>query len=155
MSCRHLTIWQGINRALSLWEVGPANDKETNMLPISLPLSNIVQWLWHDICVKQDDSRDSVAIVESDPGAYLAPGYLQLSWSCNTVGIYQEYPMLWCHNSRPRDGCWVMCPIQNLHYRKTSSISRTKSQTLNVDCILLQLSSLNPLKPGVKLRMKM
>ena len=40
-------------------------------------------------------------------------------------------------------------------YRKTSSISRTKSQSLNVPCILAQLSSLNPLKPGVKLRMKM
>ena len=40
-------------------------------------------------------------------------------------------------------------------YRKTSSISRTKSQNLNVSCILLQLSSLNPLKPCVKLRMKM
>ena len=40
-------------------------------------------------------------------------------------------------------------------YRKTSSISRTKSQNLNVSCILLQLSLLNPLKPGVKLRMKM
>ena len=40
-------------------------------------------------------------------------------------------------------------------YRKTSSISRTKFQNLNVSCILLQLSSLNPLKPGVKLRMKM
>ena len=42
-----------------------------------------------------------------------------------------------------------------LMYRKTSSISRTKFQNLNVSCILLQLSSLNPLKPGVKLRMKM
>ena len=42
-----------------------------------------------------------------------------------------------------------------IYYRKTSSISRTKSQNLNVSCILLQLSSLNPLKPGVKLRMKM
>ena len=40
-------------------------------------------------------------------------------------------------------------------YRKTSSISRTKSQSLNVYCIFLQLSSLSPLKPGVKLRMKM
>ena len=40
-------------------------------------------------------------------------------------------------------------------YRKTSSISGTKSQNFNVSCILLQLSSLNPLKPGVKLRMKM
>ena len=40
-------------------------------------------------------------------------------------------------------------------YRKTSSISRTKSQNVNVSCILLQLSSLNLLKPGVQLRMKM
>ena len=41
------------------------------------------------------------------------------------------------------------------HYRKTSSISHIKSQSLNVTCILAQLSSLNPLKPAVKLRMKM
>ena len=41
------------------------------------------------------------------------------------------------------------------NYRKTSCISRPKSPNLNVSCILLQLSSLNPLKPGVKLRMKM
>ena len=40
-------------------------------------------------------------------------------------------------------------------WSSTFSISRTKSQSLNVSCILLQLSSLNPLKPDVKLRMKM
>ena len=45
--------------------------------------------------------------------------------------------------------------ISFICYRKTSSISRAKSQNLNVSCILLQLSLLNPLKPGVKLRMKM
>ena len=39
--------------------------------------------------------------------------------------------------------------------RKNSNISRTKSQNLNVSCILLQLSSFNPLKPAVELRMKM
>ena len=39
--------------------------------------------------------------------------------------------------------------------RKASSISRTKSQSLNVSCIVLQLSSLNPLKPCVNLRMEM
>ena len=38
---------------------------------------------------------------------------------------------------------------------KTSSISHTKFQNLNVSCILMQLSSLNSLKPGVKLIMKM
>ena len=35
------------------------------------------------------------------------------------------------------------------------SLSLSLSQSLNVSCILLQLSSPNPLKPGVKLRMKM
>ena len=43
----------------------------------------------------------------------------------------------------------------NLYYRKTSSISRTKSQNLNVSNLVLQLSLLSPLKPGVKSRMKM
>ena len=40
-------------------------------------------------------------------------------------------------------------------YHKTFSISRTKYQNLNVSCLLLQWSLPNPLKPGVKLRMKM
>ena len=59
--------------------------------------------------------------------------------------------------------CWItiisitliFITEQVLYCRKTSSISCTKSQNLNVSCILLQLSSLNPLKPDVKLRMKM
>ena len=49
---------------------------------------------------------------------------------------------------------WSYCSLVQ-SYRKTSSISRTKSRNLNVSCILSQLSSLHPLKPGVKLRMKM
>ena len=40
-------------------------------------------------------------------------------------------------------------------YRKFSNISRTKSQNLNDSCLVLQLSLTNPLKPGVKWRMKM
>ena len=40
-------------------------------------------------------------------------------------------------------------------YRKTSSISRTKSQNLNVSRLRLQWPLPNPLNPGVKLRMKM
>ena len=39
-------------------------------------------------------------------------------------------------------------------YRKTSCISRTKSQNLNVSHLLVQWSLPNPLKPGVNLRMK-
>ena len=40
-------------------------------------------------------------------------------------------------------------------YRKTSSMSHTKSQNLNVSHFVLSLSSPNPVKPGVKSRMKM
>ena len=42
----------------------------------------------------------------------------------------------------------------HIHYRKISCISRTKSKNLNVSCILLHLSALNPLKPGVKFENK-
>ena len=60
------------------------------------------------------------------------------------------------HSSYASQGQSVIATaIRPFNYRKTSSISRTKSQNLNVSCILLQLFSLNPLKPGVKLRMKM
>ena len=45
--------------------------------------------------------------------------------------------------------------VNQLRYRKTSSISRTKSQNLYVSNLVMQLSLLNPLKPGVKSRMKM
>ena len=40
-------------------------------------------------------------------------------------------------------------------YRKTSSISPAKSHNLNVSNLVLQLPLFNPLKPGVKSRMKM
>ena len=41
------------------------------------------------------------------------------------------------------------------YYRKISNIRRTKSQNLNDSRLVLQLSVPNPLKPGVKSRMKM
>ena len=40
-------------------------------------------------------------------------------------------------------------------YRKVSNISRTKSQNLNDSHLVLKSSLPNPLKPGVKSRMKM
>ena len=42
-----------------------------------------------------------------------------------------------------------------LSYRKISNIRRTKSPNLDVSRIVVQLSSPNPMKPGVKSRMKM
>ena len=40
-------------------------------------------------------------------------------------------------------------------YRKTFSKRRTKSQNLNASRLVLQLSSPNPFKAGIKSRMKM
>ena len=45
-------------------------------------------------------------------------------------------------------------PLTNMDYRKVSNIRRTKSQNLNVSRLILKVSLPNPLKPGVKLRMK-
>ena len=42
-----------------------------------------------------------------------------------------------------------------IDYRKISNISHTKSQNLNDSRLVFQLSLPNPLKPGVKSRMKM
>ena len=64
---------------------------------------------------------------------------------CNHVHVTQQFT---CVKSE------ILCFICGW-YRKTSSISRTKFQNLNVSCILMQLSWLNSLKPGVKLIMKM
>ena len=46
------------------------------------------------------------------------------------------------------------CMLPSQHYRKSSSINRTKSQHLNVSHLVLQLSFPNPLKPGIKSRIK-
>ena len=46
------------------------------------------------------------------------------------------------------------CIQPTRNYRKTSSLSRAKSESLTVSGIVLQLALVNPLKPGVKLRMK-
>ena len=40
-------------------------------------------------------------------------------------------------------------------YPQASNVRHTKSQNSNVSHLILQLSMPNPLKPGVKLRMKM
>ena len=45
--------------------------------------------------------------------------------------------------------------LSKTDYRETSNIRRTKHQNLNISRFVLQLSLPNPLKPGVKSRMKM
>ena len=50
---------------------------------------------------------------------------------------------------------WTHVTSWTLEYGQTSSMKRTKSQYLNVSRLVLQLSLLNPLKSGVRSRMKM
>ena len=45
--------------------------------------------------------------------------------------------------------------VQFQQHREISNISGTKSHNLNVSHLVFQFSLLNPLKPGVKSRMKM
>ena len=52
-------------------------------------------------------------------------------------------------------GGFKLLPALMLTYRKVSNIRSTKSQNLKASHPTLQLSLPNPLKPGVKLRMKM
>ena len=57
----------------------------------------------------------------------------------------------WCYNERT----YSVFTIWRENHIQISNISRARSQTLNVFRLGLQLSLPNPLKPGVKSRMKM
>ena len=50
---------------------------------------------------------------------------------------------------------YIWSDSTELNYRRFSNISRTQSQNINASHLVLQLYLPNPLKPGVKLRMKM
>ena len=53
-------------------------------------------------------------------------------------------------------GQWVnLFTTSEWVYRQLSNIRRTQNQNITVSRLVLQLSLPNPLKPGVKLRMKM
>ena len=81
-----------------------------------------------------------------NPNCSLKPGcynFTELTANDLPVCIFNESASLGCS------------PLNREKYRKTSCISRTKSQNLNVSHLLLQWSLPNPLKPCVKLRMKM
>ena len=70
------------------------------------------------------------------------------------------WPFCSCFNVLPHWGRVMhICSKPDHHrfreYRQISNISCTKSQNLNVSHLALQLSLPNPLKPGVKSRMKM
>ena len=76
--------------------------------------------------------------------------------------------MYYIKNSSPHDNsthhrviaqspsvCVIIIQCQTMTDHQTSNISHTKSPNFNVSCLLLQLSLPNPLKQGVKSRMKM
>ena len=51
---------------------------------------------------------------------------------------------------------WINAEFwSNFDYCQTSNIGHTKSHNLNVSLLILQLSLPDPLKPGIKSRMKM
>ena len=68
------------------------------------------------------------------------------------------YIQVVCRHSQAvwKKGMLVRCLMQRLDfYEQTTILSSTKYQNLNVSGIVLQMSMPNPLKPGVKWRMKM
>ena len=86
--------------------------------------------------------------------------------------LYKGYPYSWkdclfllkcgreanamnSHNTPSRSGKTRGVYTVYMMNRKVSNISRTNSQNLNVSHLVLHLSFNNPLKPGVKSKMKM
>ena len=72
-----------------------------------------------------------------------------------TVGVAIFLPYITIDNAACHTKRWLSYVMSFSYYRKVSNIRRTKSQNLNASRLILQLSLPNPLKPGVKLRMKM
>ena len=136
--------------------------KLIKILPASIPLSKIVIPSKHTIPHKSNFKAVVIHWTEFCQDQYYATYHRHHSRG-DRQASYKIWPS--------RNGLWRwggtfidMWSIQHTGiarisgikiYRKTSCISRTKFQSLNVSCTLLQLPSLNPLKPGVKLRMKM
>ena len=75
----------------------------------------------------------------------------QANYICTTISqnikILEDFP-LQCQKE-------MTTTSYVLTYRKISNIRRTKYQNLNGSRLMLQLPLTNPLKPGVKSRMKM
>ena len=79
--------------------------------------------------------------------------------ACTATMIIKDIINIYCIHQQKHpcfaDATVLLWALIKQIYRKVSNIRRTKFQNLNVSCILMQLSSLNSLKPGVKLIMKM
>ena len=85
----------------------------------------------------------------------LSPNTCHSQQSHWTLGIMQYGLISLGTNLKIGEGFGKGASCIQIGYRKTSSISSTKSQNLNISNLVLQLPLLNPLKPGDKSRMKM
>ena len=160
----------------------PSGTNELTLLS-SLWVLMAQAWWWQSLsskkCTANDLSLESLIIFGSGNG--LSPvGCHAISWS-NAHLLSVRHPGTSCktfrlHHQRQsgrEDGmlelrvwrvAWVdinkvimlIASWERVKtYRKISNIRRTKSQNLNDSHLVLQLSLPNPIKPGVKSRMKM
>ena len=86
----------------------------------------------------------------ASPSQFLSPAALTF--------LVESIPIkLTCHAVKIVKGiCWkISRPFYVFEYRQFSNIRRTQSPNKNGSRLVLRLSLPNPLKPGVKLRMKM
>ena len=112
-------------------------------------------WIWINISCEfiMNDCITTTKLSTTKPCAYFL-GYTVHTKNCaHDLWFVVVWHRLHCPHMR------TLAPEAGMSgrnmYCKTFSISHTKSQNLNVSCIVLRLSSLNPLKPGVKLRTQM
>ena len=70
--------------------------------------------------------------------------YLPVIALLPALGLYEIFAL-----------CFLSISPDHTKYRNTSNIRHTKYQNINDSRLVLQLSLPNPLKPGVKSRMKM
>ena len=74
---------------------------------------------------------------------------------CLGLIVFKSSHLAWCKPCRIGRISIDQLPLHLSYvYHKTSNIRRTKSQNLNDPHLVLQLSLPNPMKPGVKSRMK-
>ena len=67
----------------------------------------------------------------------------------------QFIDIIWYHQAAISGVSYNIIIMTKTVYRQFPNIRRTQAQNINVSRLVWQLSLPNPMKPGVKLRMKM
>ena len=102
-------------------------------------ITSRIRWLHWKCLTKLGQSCGTLSVNYYYPGVCGCDSYHSIHWGLLQDPKSSQYPSWKSH----------------LTYRKISNIRRTKYPNLNVSHLALQLSLPNPMKPGVKLRMKM